>query len=554
MKSFRLLAASALASLALVLAACVSPGGGSGSIASAPPRLVVFIAVDGLPHRQFVDYREQLAPDGLRRLLDRGAWFAQAHYGHAHTATAPGHATMLTGAYPHRTGIIGNEWRDPNTGAREYCTGDAAHKYIGHKTEALDGTSPKNLLAETVGDVLKRVNARSKVIAISGKDRGAILPGGKTGVAYMYMDDSGQFASSTYYMQSHPAWVDAFHARKPADRFFGMEWKPLLADSAYARSVPDEQKWMAKGGKLPKKMGEGLPAAGGRLYKDIIASPFSDQLTLEFARAAIAGESLGADDAPDILAVSLSGHDYVNHSWSAESRLSHDHVLHLDRALEAFFRDLDSSVGKDRYLVVFTSDHGFTPAPEHSVTVGRDAGRHNLTATVNKASAALEKKYGPGKWIVARSASTVLFNRKLAAEKGVDLKPVVEEARRILLAEPAIAAVYTLNELTSGARKGEPFVEAMRKAAHSQRSGELHVTLKPWWIISSGSGSAATHGAPHEHDTHVPLAFYGPAWVKPGRFDARVEIVDIAPTLAQVLGVPSPAQSEGRVLPIVQGR
>ena len=137
--------------------------------------------------RQVTGYRDQLAPDGLARFLDRGTWFADAHYGYAFTVTAAGHATMLTGAYSHRSGIIGNDWRDPATGELTYCTGDPSATYIGHETKKLDGTSPKNLRAETVGDVLRRVNPQSKVIGISGKDRGAILPAGKTGTAYMYM-------------------------------------------------------------------------------------------------------------------------------------------------------------------------------------------------------------------------------------------------------------------------------------------------------------------------------------------------------------------------------
>src|SRR5262245_1021585 len=172
--------------IAVLLAGCAAQAQAPGRAVTAP-KLIVFMVVDGFPQRQVVGYGDQLGPDGLRRFLDRGAWFSDAHYGHAFTVTAAGHATMLTGAYPNRTGILGNDWRDPATGEIEYCTGDPAHTYIGHKTNRLDGTSPKNLKVETVGDVLKRAHPASKVIAISGKDRGAILPAGKSGTAYMYM-------------------------------------------------------------------------------------------------------------------------------------------------------------------------------------------------------------------------------------------------------------------------------------------------------------------------------------------------------------------------------
>ena len=531
--------------LAVALAGCVGAPEPAGK-----PKLVVFLVVDGLPQHQVLAYRDQLAPDGLARFLDRGAWFADAHYGHAFTVTAAGHATILTGAYPHRTGIIGNEWRDPTTGEAQYCTGDTAATYIGHKTQALDGTSPKNLKVETVGDVLRRIDPRSKVIAVSGKDRGAILPAGKTGTAYMYMGASGQFASSTYYMKEHPAWVNAFNAAKPADRYFKTEWKPLLPDAAYARSVPDSQPWFGpRGGKLPLLMGVASDQAPGpAYYSALLRSPFADALSLDFARAAIAGEQLGRDDAPDILIVSLSGHDYVNHQWSAESRLSHDHVLQLDRLFQGFFRDLDSTAGAGNYIAVLTADHGFMPAPEHSQSQGRDAGRVSGSQLLARINNELERGFGVAK-LVSFTAAGLLLDRKLMAAKGLKSDEIAEAARGMLVAEPGIAAAYTRRELETGSRAGAPFFEPMRKGWHREISGDVQFALKPYWMFTSSS-SITTHGSPHPYDTHVPILLYGPKWVKPGRVDARVEVADIAPTLAALLGVPAPAANEGRPLPL----
>ena len=532
--------------LSAVLASCVGV-----AQAQDKPKLVVLLVVDGLPQRQVLAYRDQLAPDGLARFLDRGSWFADAHYGHAFTVTAPGHATMLTGAYPHRSGIIGNDWRDVNTGAEMYCTGDTSASYIGHKTHALDGTSPKNLKVETVGDVLRRLDGRSKVIGISGKDRGAILPAGKTGTAYMYMGASGQFASSTFYMKQHPAWVDAFNARKPADRYFKTEWKPLLPEAAYARSLPDNQPWFGpRGGKLPMMMGVAADEAPGpAFYSALLRSPFADVLSLEFARAAIAGEQLGRDDAPDILSVSLSGHDYVNHQWSAESRISHDHLLQLDRMLQAFFRDLDAAVGKDNYIAVLTADHGFMPAPEHSQSQGRPGGRFSVSQALGRVNAELERGFGAPKLVPFISASALVLDRKQIAHKGLNLDTVAEAARTMLVAEPAVAAAYTRRELETGSRAGAPFFDQMRKSWHKDISGDVQYALKAGWMGTSSS-SITTHGSPHPYDTHVPILVYGPRWVKPGRVDSRVEVADIAPTLARLLGVPAPAASEGRPLPL----
>lgn len=535
--------------LALLLVTVLSSCATAPDSAAPRPKLLVFLVVDGLPQRQITAYRDQLAPDGLARFLERGAWYSDAHYGYAFTVTGAGHATVLTGAYPHRSGIIANEWRDAQTGALEYCTGDISASYIGNTTKTLDGTSPKNLRVESVGDVLKRAEPRAKVIAISGKDRGSILPAGKTGIAYMYMGQSGQFASSTFYMKQHPAWVNAFNERKLADSYFKTQWSPLLPDEAYARSLPDKQPWfLVKGAALPMLLGSADAAIpNAAFYSALLRSPAVDALSLQFARAAIAGEGLGQDDAADILAISLSGHDYVNHAFSAESRISHDHLLQLDRMLQAFFADLDATVGKDNYIVTLTADHGFMPAPEVSSQRGLDAGRINGAQTLGRLNAALESRFGPGKW-VSVSGSSLLFNKALLADKKIDANDMAEVARAHLLTEPGFAAAYTRKELLSGSKSGAPYFESMRNSFHNEVSGDVQYILKPNWMFAS-STAVATHGSPYEYDTHVPILAWGPRWIKPGRVDSHVEVADIAPTVARWLGVNPPASSEGKLLP-----
>jgi hypothetical protein len=502
-------------SVALLLSLVALSGGGCAVMDGAPPRprLVVLIAVDGLPQRQVVENREQLAPDGFRRFLDRGAWFSEAYYGHSVTETAPGHSVMLTGAYPHRTGIIANTWRDRTTGKLVYNTGDPASTYLVAKTGALEGTSPRNLKAETVGDVLRGLDQRSKVIALSGKDRGAILTGGHKGSAYVYRKATGHFSSTTYYMKEHPAWVAEFNGRNPADAYFQGPDKP-----------------------------------GPAFYDRLIATPSMDELTLAFARAAIAGESLGQDDAPDILAVSLSTHDYVNHANGAESPVSRDHVLQLDRALERFFKDLDAMVGRDRYLLVLTADHGFTPLPEYSQSLGRDAGRVGSSQLIAKVNGGLAAKFGGAPWIIGMSASALVLNRGVVAERKADAAAIMAEAKRLLLEEKMVAAAYTRAEIEGGVVKG-PFLEQIRRGWDPERSGDVAVVLKPYWIFGTTAGRA-THGSPHAYDAQVPILFYGPPWVRPGRVDARVEVADIAPTISSVLAIPAPSSSEGHVLPL----
>ena len=535
---------AALAALALAASCAAS----APVTPAARPRLVVVLIIDGLPQRQVVDYRDQLAPDGLRRFLDRGSWFANAHYGHAHTVTAPGHATVMTGAHPATHGIISNEWRDPVSGQKRYCVEDAGAVYIGHRTRKGDGTSPRNLRVETVGDALRRVSPASKVIALSAKDRAAILSAGRAGVAYIYQSQSGEFGSTTYYMRMHPAWVDAFNAQKRADRYFGAEWKPLLEDAAYARSLADDHPAFSPGGSLPKRIGDTRGRAGPGFYESLKASPFIDELTLDFARAAIAGEVLGSDDVPDILAVSLSGHDYINHSFGAESRLSHDHVLRVDRMLEGFFRHLDVVVGEGRYVAVLTSDHGFTPLPEHARALGRDSGRFDRRAAFARVEAQLALGFGEGPWLVGFTADSLVFDRALASRKAVAVEALIEEARKLLLAEPGVAAVYTRAELESASRAGAPLFETMRRTWSRELSGDLQMALKAGWIFSSARGKGTTHGGPHASDTHVPILFYGAPWVTAGRIDTPIQVVDIAPTLATILGISPPAAAEGKTL------
>lgn len=516
----------------------------------APPRLVVFMAVDGLPQRQIEQNRALFGPDGFNRFLQRGTSYTQAYYRHAHTVTGAGHATMLTGAYPQRSGIIGNEWLDPVTGASIYCTEDRAHRYLDPSPTPPDaGTSPKNLLAETVGDVLRGRFPSAKVIGISGKDRGAILPAGHKGTAYMYRTESGRFTSSTYYMPAHPAWVNAFNARRPADALAGAVWRPLLGPEAYAGSVPDDQPWMASAG-----FGKALPAtltAGPRLYSDILTSPFGDQITLAFARAAIAGEQLGADGVPDVLSISLSSHDYVSHAFGPESRLAQDHLLQLDRQLEAFFQHLDATVGAGAYVVALTADHGFSDTPEARVQRGQSGGRLPVSPAMSALSTALQQQFGAARLVRGLSAGGVAFDDAAIDAAGLSRSAVYTAAAAFLRELEGVHSAYPQADLAGSAapRPDQPHLAAMRLSYHPQRSAQVAVAPLEGWIFSSRQGGA-THGSPWAYDQHVPILLWGPRWFGPaGAVDAPVQVVDIAPTLARVLRIPAPAQAQGSVLP-----
>jgi len=515
-----------------------------------PPSLVVVIVVDGLPQEQLLKYRDLYGAGGFKRLLEEGAWFADAHHGHAATLTAPGHAAILTGTYPYRHGIIANAWIDRNTLGQVYCVGDPAHAYIGDDTGNFDGTSPANLRVTTVGDELKKASkGRSRIIAVAGKDRGAILLAGKRGAAYMYMSASGRFASSTYYMNEHPDWHGRYYADRPQDKWMGQAWTLLLPEQAYARSAMEGQPWQRAfvGGSrnFPFVLPRGDRPAD--YYAQLSRTPFGDEATLEFARAAIEGEDLGRNPArvTDILAVSLSTHDYVNHGFGPESRISQDHVLRVDQLLAGFFAYLDERIGADRVLTVLTADHGFMNAPEYSSAIGRPGARLNAARFATELNQHLAARFGGADNLARLSAPTIVLDQALMAKHSLVRAEVEAAAARFVGDYPGVAAVFTRTQLESGQLPRMPLAVQVRRAWHRELSGDLYVVLNPY--VQFG-GNIATHGSPYAYDTNVPLMMHGRPWIRPGRYTRAAAVTDIAPTLSRLLGIRPPAASEGRVL------
>ena len=247
--------------------------------------------------------------------------------------------------------------------------------------------------------------------------------------------------------------------------------------------------------------------------------------------------------------MSLSSHDYINHAFGAESTALARPPVAARPPVPGFLPRPGRRPWQDNYIVVLTADHGFMPAPEYSTTLGRNAGKQNGTQLLANLNAGLARKFGDGKWAIALSAQGVVVDRKLIEQKGIDREAFYEEARRLILAEPGIEVVYTRTELKSGSRAGAPLFDAVRKTWYSERSPDLQFALKPNWMLASAT-STTTHGSPHPYDTQVPILMYGPRWIAPGRIDAPVHVVDIAPTLAQLLGVSAPSTSEGKPLPL----
>ena len=520
--------------------------------APAPPtdaggvRLVVLVFFDQLRGDYLGRWRDEFGPGGFRRLCDDGAWFADCHYPYAYTVTAAGHASVASGCPPADHGVVGNEWYDRQAGKAVNCVGSAR------------GPSPERLLKPVLGDAIKAgTGGRGKVVGLSLKDRGAILPVGRRADAAYWLDTgAGKFVTSPFYRDAPHPWVAEFNAEKPADRWRGGRWERLRPDLDYAAlSGPDDGPGEGDGaagqGKTfphpfepadPKKK----PAYGSAVY----TSPFGNDLLLAFAERAITAERLGADDTPDLLAVSFSSNDAVGHAWGPDSQEVLDVTLRSDRVVRRLLAVLDARVGRGRYVLAMTADHGICPLPEVSRERGLDAARVQ-PVTAKKVREFLDEKYGEGagKWAESAGVPWVYLNdRAITAARQ---KPAEVEAALAGWAagQDGVERVLTRGELTGGVPADDRIGQMVRRSYFPGRCGELYVLLKPYHLPSAALGSGTTHGSPWEYDTHVPLVVYG-AGVVPGVREDRVTPLAAAAILSRAAGVAPPA---GATTPVPDG-
>ncbi len=527
------------------------------------PKLVVVVMVDGLPMEQLHKNRDLFVKNGFRRFMDSGAMFTDAHQAHAFTLTAPGHAAVLSGAYPYQHGIIGNEWRSRD-GKYVYNTADPANKYLdGSATTEDDGTSPKNFRASTIPDELAyATNGASRTFTVSGKDRGAILLAGRAGKAFMYSSQTGRFTSTSFYMPKHPQWWEDFYASKPQDKWFHQRWMTLLDAKAYERSLPDNQPWSSPRGGITKNMGAmygvGETAPGKLYYSGLLTGPFADEAMAEFAVAIMKGESIGRNPkgATDILGMSFSSHDYVNHSFGPESIQSQDHLIRLDRTFAKLFDEIDRQVGKDNVLMVLTADHGFANAPETDVARGFEAARIDPTDLRNAVNTLAEKKFGIAKIATQHMTGGFTLDYPAIDEKKLSREEVETFIARAVVEQPGIAYSFTRTQLERGQVPQTRIGKLAQRGWNHAMAVDVMVIVKPFHFFASRSTTsqptACTHGTPYAYDTNVPVMWHGPKWVKPGRYAEYAEVVDVAPTLATILKTRFPNASEGRALPILK--
>lgn len=535
------------------------------------PRLVLLIVVDQFRYDYLERFGDLFVANGVRRLLRDGASWTQSNYDHFPTYTAPGHGTLMTGAHPAQTGIVGNEWPDRTTGKKVTSVSDTTVKLLGGKPDDT-GSSPRRLMSSTVGDELRLVtNDRSKVIGVSIKDRSAILPAGRhANAAYWFNVSTGNMVSSTYYFEQLPNWVITFNNKRPADQYFKKKWERLLPESEYVRRAgPDSPSWetvSASGdtNAFPHTITGGANAPSTAFYNAFDHSPFSNELILSFAQETIVNEQLGQDDDTDVLSVSFSANDYVGHRYGPYSHEVMDVTLRVDRQIATLLDFVQEKVGLANTLVAFTADHGVAPIPEHAGAIGLGGARIRTADILTAIRAGIKARYNPDQKSPDPTADyvykfddhgwardgfingNVYFNYAALERDKVDPDELAHVVGKAAMTLPGVARYFTRAQLMRGATSiTDPIGRRILHGFYSSRSGD--VVLIPDAFKYLGDAIAATHGSAYSYDTHVPTIIMG-AGVTPGRYFEPATPADIAPTLSALLGLTPPSNATGRVL------
>jgi hypothetical protein len=530
------------------------------------PRLAVLVIFDQLRGDYLERWDELFGRDGFRRLEHDGAWFQNCHYPYANTVTGAGHASVATGCSPQTHGIIDNEWYDRAARAKVNCVESQRYPRVPPAVKAKEladtlrkpkeytGVAPDRLLVPTLADALKtETGGRARVVSLSFKDRGAVLPGGQhPDGCYWYDLDDGLFVTSTWYRERLHPWVADFNAERRADRWFGQSWTRLRPDLDYEEfsskdDFPGEGKGVAQGVTFPHPFHGGPKKLKSLYYGALYNSPQGNELLLELAKQAIDSEELGRHDVADLLCLSFSSNDAIGHTWGPDSQEVLDVTLRSDLIVRDLLAALDAQVGRGRYVLALTADHGVCPLPEAARAQGKDAGRVQAALLKTRANEYLVAVYGGDsktRYIAETATPWVYLNHELLKAKGLKVDDVAATLVAWLEKQDGIQAAYTHTQLREGVAKDDRVGHMMQRSFHPDRAGDVGVVLKPYHIIYGLTGT--THGSPHPYDTHVPLLVYGPG-IKAGVRTDLVRPAAAAPILARALGIATPTASEESV-------
>ncbi|HKB05258.1 MAG TPA: alkaline phosphatase family protein [Gemmataceae bacterium] len=577
--------------LALLLTLVAAP-----TFAAEPerPRLVVLVVFDQMRGDYLEKWKPLFGSEGFVRMQTEGAWFTNCHYQYAYTVTGPGHASMLTGCGPDVHGIIGNTWYDRASGAVVNCSEsdrygrvpplpkDLPKDEVKEEVKAKEATekkdpdaeeekkddpekkapapkkangTPDRLLAPTFADALKSATGgKGKAIGLSFKDRSAVLPvGPKADGAYWLDSTDGLIVTSTYFRDTAHPWVAELNKSRIADRWFEKDWSRFVPDLDYVRySGPDDVAGEGRGSRqgrtFPHRTDGGLKRPGKAYYEALYNSPYGNDFLLELVKTAIVAEKLGQHDVPDLLAVSFSSNDIVGHTWGPDSQEVLDVTLRSDRLMADFLRFLDETVGKGKYLICLTADHGICPIPEVSAKRGLEAKRLSATQVRVAADEYLRSVYDePGsktRWIENATGPWWYLNHKLIESRGLKVADVADTLAGFLGKVDGVQRAFTRADLEVEMDPYDDIGHRVKKSYHPDRCGDVAVVLKPYWFDGNPKfGTGTTHGSPYAYDTHVPLLVFGPN-VKPGVRKDEVVPATIASIFAKALGIAPPAKAE----------
>jgi len=512
-------------------------------------KLVVGIVIDQMRYDYLTRFADKYGEDGFKRILRGGFSLENAHYNFIPTYTAVGHASIYTGASPSNHGIISNNWYDKKLKRSIYCVDDANYKTIGNDGDG-GKKSPFRMYTTTITDQLHLAqNMKGKTIGIAIKDRSAILPAGHTANAAYWFDGGkqGTWISSSFYMDKLPKWVDNFNTSGKADTYLSMPWETLYDIATYTESIADDNNFegLFKGEEKPV-FPHNIPELRSKNnnYSILKAIPGGNSITADFAKAAIIGENLGSSDVTDFLAVSFSSTDYVGHQYGVASKETEDTYLRLDKDLASFFTFLDTQVGKGNYTLFLTADHAAVQTPSYLKSVKIPAHyfkSKKFELFVNK----ITKKYFNSDELVEKISNYQIFlNKEKIASLKLDENNVAQKIADEVLSFDGIYKSVTARTLqTTTFTNG--ILNSLQNGYHQKFSGDILLIPSPSTISYGKKGT--THGSGYSYDTHIPIIFYGNG-IKKGISKKKYEIIDIAPTIANLLQIEFPNGSTGKII------
>jgi len=515
------------------------------------PKLVVGIVVDQMRWDYLYRFKDRYSTDGFKRLQNEGFSVENTYINHTPSKTAVGHATIFTGSVPAIHGITGNSWVERFTGKKVYCVGDTTVNSVGiENTKSTDDDgdggqmSPRNLLVNTVTDELKlATNFRSKVVGVSLKDRAAILPSGHSAnAAFWYDDKSEKFITSTYYMNALPAWANQFNDKKEPAKLMSQNWNTLYPIVTYKQSSADDVKWegLYKGQKKAT-----FPYPLATIFKAdksaIRSTPFGNELTLNFAKAALEGYEMGIGAETDFLTINLASTDYAGHKFGSNSIEIEDIYLRLDKALADFFKYLDGRYGKGSYTLFLTADHGGAHSLDFLQENKLPNGQFIASPLRKSLNEYLEQKFKV-KGLVRTTANYGVY---LNENKMENLDKAQVKAAAINYLEQQSNILFAIDVDNVGASSvPEPLKTMITNGNNRKRTGQIFLVPNAGYF-EAGKRVGTTHGTWNPYDTHIPLLFMG--WgIKQGATNQLYHQNDIAVTVANLLKIQAPNGNVGK--------